>query len=174
MKVATMHDEKTSTPTPTAGKTNPIELSESEYLAREVAEAKSELENALAGLKSGVASSADLRAWVKRYPWAALGTAVVAGFAAGTAVAPARNESLQEKISRLATNGQVEATEPRAKPTAPEPATRSLIFDKLLTSLFDLAKFAIQSVILATLRPPTANQDPETASPDAWRTRVAK
>jgi hypothetical protein len=172
MKVATMHNDKQTAPASTSAPPPRSELSEADFLDREVAEAKSELQSAVAGLTSGLASSADLRAWVKRYPWAATGTAVAAGFAAGTAITSSPRQTLDEQLPRRTTNGQPDAAE--MSPCASTAAKRSVVSDKLMTSLFDLAKFALQSVIVATLRPPAPQQDGETAVADPWPTKMAK
>jgi hypothetical protein len=138
-----------------------------------VAEAKAALQNAVGDLRNGLASSADLRAWVRRYPWAAVGAAAVTGFAAATAITPAPGESLQEKLSKIGANGDLHAKESAPVSIKSAAGTNSVLSDKLLSSFVDLAKTAVQTVILATLRsePPTQQ---DVAGPDAWQTRMAK
>jgi hypothetical protein len=170
-----MHHDKQTAPAFASLPPPRSELSEAEFLEREVTEAKADLQNALSGLKSGLTSSADLRAWVKRYPWAALGTAAAAGFAAGTAVTPLPRRTLEKQLSECSTIGQADREAgATVSPRASAPAKRSVVSDKLITSLFDLAKFALQSVILATLRPPAPQQDGEAAAADPWRTKMAE
>ena len=41
----------------------------------------------------------DLRGWIDRHPWMAVGAASAAGFAAAAAVTPAPGQSLGEKLS---------------------------------------------------------------------------
>jgi hypothetical protein len=154
------------------------ELSEADYLAREVSDAKAALLNTIGELRNGMASSADLRAWARRYPWAAVGAASVAGFAAGTAVTPAPGQSLQEKLqenlSRFQTNGEPQPLEsPRPVREASATSTGA-VSDKLISSIFDLAKTVIQTVILAAVRPPTASPPHEAEESDPWQIRVAK
>jgi hypothetical protein len=102
----------------------------------------------------------------------------VAGFAAGTAVTPAPGQSLQEKLqenlSRFQTNGELQPQE-SPRPVRESSATASgAVSDKLISSIFDLAKTVIQTVILAAVRPPTASPPHETEESDPWQIRVAK
>jgi hypothetical protein len=148
-----MHNEKSTAPM-SADEPHPkSELSEADFLAREVENAKTALVNTLADLKNGLTTSADLRLWVKRYPWAALGAATVAGFAAGAAVTPAPGQSIREKLSRLGANGRRAPVEKPSDVADSVTATSKASFKSvLLDSLFDLAKTLIQTVILATVR----------------------
>jgi hypothetical protein len=119
----------------------------------------------MADLKIGLKSSADLRLWVKHYPWAALGAATVAGFAAAAAVTPAKGESIGEKLSQLkeAAKSSVSSDSAQANARAsqlqsPKPT--------LLNSLFDIAKVVIQSVILATAQNQGQNPPQNVAATD--------
>ena len=152
------------------------ELTEADYLAREVADAKAALVHALHGLKGGMASSTDMRKWVEHYPWAALGAAAAAGFAAAAAVTPAHGESLQEKASRLMPKHE----EPKpsdgdgATSRAAMPSRMSAISDRLINSLFDIAKILVQTLIVTTLRGPEPQESSPYAAPEQRMTRMAK
>jgi hypothetical protein len=177
MKVSTMHNGKSSAATSPSEPRYKVELSEVDYLAREVEDAKQALAHAAADLKRGVATSADLRLWVKHYPWTALGAATVAGFAAGTAVTPARGESVAEKLSRLKPDGRNAETQNETNASPAAPAKSSKVQETLMDSLFDVAKTLVQTVILATVRPPAASaaQDQNVASGAStppWQTRA--
>ncbi len=67
-----MHNEQSSVSTSPSESQRDSELSEADYLAREVADARAALTESLAGLKLGVTNSTDIRQWVKYYPWASL------------------------------------------------------------------------------------------------------
>jgi hypothetical protein len=177
MKVFTMHNEQSSAATSPSEPPYKVELSEADYLAREVEDAKQALSHALADLKNGISQSADLRRWVKHYPWAALGAATVAGFAAGAAVAPATGETVSEKLSRLKSNGHESSPAEAERPPEKPSAERSSVKTSLMDSLFDLAKTLIQTVLIATLRGQGgANAGAENttavAAADPWRARA--
>jgi hypothetical protein len=170
-----MHNDKSSAPTSAGALPDDGDLSEADYLAREAADAKAALVNSIADLRIGVLKSADLRAWVKHYPWAAIGTAAVTGFAAATAVTPARGQSLHDKLSTFHANGNSRAAEPATSPRESSATGGTAVKDKLVSSLFDLAKTAVQTILLATLRPPAPNTPPaEVAGTEPWQTRMAK
>jgi hypothetical protein len=172
-----MHNEQSSARTSPSEPRHRIELSEAEFLAREVQDAKAALAHAVADLKSGLTSSADLRLWVKHYPWAALGAATVAGFAAAATITPAPGESVSDKLSRLRSNGSNGTAEESANHPAERAKQRSTVKASLIDSLFDLAKTLIQTVFLATLQSRAAGhpQSESTTSPatgNPWPTRM--
>ena len=146
-----MRNEQSSGPTSRSEPRYKIELSEADYLAREVEDAKAALARTLAELKNGLSTSANLRLWVKHYPWAALGAASVAGFAAATAITPAAGESLSEKMSRLKSNVRESTPSDNGRP-AGEAEKSSRVKATLMDSIFDLAKTLVQTVLLATLQ----------------------
>ena len=172
-----MHNEPSSAATSPSEPHYNADLSEADYLAREVADAKAALGHALADLKSGLSTSADLRLWVKHYPWAALGAAAAAGFAAGAVVTPAPGESLTDKLSKLKPNGR----QTRAEEGAPSDRQKtSNVGSGLTGSLFDLAKTLVESLIIASVRAPAGSHTAATAaaaaepaaSPEPWQTRM--
>jgi hypothetical protein len=136
------------------------ECNESEYLAREIADAKAALIHAAADLKDGLSKSADLRPWIQHYPWIALGVATVAGFTAATAITPASapKDSIGDRLSHLQPNGYGSAHHP-ISPTPPSPPpVRAGVTSSLLGSLFDVAKVFVESLIIGALRTWTTNQ----------------
>jgi hypothetical protein len=172
MKAATMHNAQSSAPTSRSARRSEVNLSEADYLAREVADAKAALSHAIADLKTGLITSADLRRWVTHYPWAAVGAATVAGFAAGAAVTPAPGESIGEKLSKLRPPGQKnEPAQSTAAATGPYPMSPN-VKSTVITSLFDLAKLLAESLIIATFRAPAPSQESSAASADRLKTRA--
>jgi hypothetical protein len=125
---------------PTAGdQASDTSLSEAEYLARESAATKAALARTLEDLKKSVRTGADLRMWVRRHPWAALGAAAVAGFSAASVVT-AKPASKMDSTAH--TNGHADDNG-HEKPSSPLAAT-------IFASLFDLAKVALEASIAAT------------------------
>jgi hypothetical protein len=167
-----MHNERSSAPTSPNGPRREVELSEADYLAREVTEAKAALTHSLTDLKLGLANGADLRQWVKHYPWASLGAALAAGFSAAAVVTPAPGESVTDKLSRLRSDGQPSSNESSA-PQQIKSTNGQAVTDKLIGSLFDLAKVLVQSLIVAAFRPPASKQNPDAAPPESQTASMA-
>ena len=168
-----MHNEQSSVSTSPSESQRDSELSEADYLAREVADARAALTQSLAGLKLGVTNSADIRQWVKYYPWASLGAATAAGFAAAAAVTPAKGESINDKISRLRRNGQpISADDSATAPTQINSPRRASVSDQLISSVFDLAKVLVQTLIVATLQRPAAAENPAPAPAESRATSM--
>jgi hypothetical protein len=126
------------------------DLTESDFLQLEATRARDAIEETLRRLKGDLEHAADVRVWTRRYPWAALGVAAVAGFAAATAVVPARGQSLKEKF-----NG---AQQPREQEECPIKSHRTGpgVGMMLLGSLFDLAKVAVAKSVAAAAEPAPA------------------
>jgi hypothetical protein len=136
-------------------------MSETEYLAREVAEAKTALKRSVADLKSNAKSSLDLSAWARAYPWPAIGAAAATGFALAAMFASrgkAPNLPTNE-VSDAAGSPATTATEGQAKP---EP--RRSMFASLSPAIFDLAKLIIETVVMSAIRSAQAPPKPEERS----------
>jgi hypothetical protein len=170
-----MHNEQSSAQTSHDEPQHNIELSEADYLAREVVDARSALLHALADLKSSAASSTDMRKWVQHYPWAAVGAAVAAGFAAAAAVTPAPGESISDKLARSRPAGH-DCSSDHPAGTRPKEEARDIpnIVDKLLSSLFDMAKILVQTLIVSAFQCSSTSETPATDSEELRVTRVAK
>jgi len=170
-----MHNEQSSAPTSPSERQLDVELSEADYLAREVTDAKAALSHSLAQLKIGVANTADLRQWVKHYPWASLGAAVATGFAAAAAVTPAQGESITDKLSRLVPESQSTKSDgcPRAEPQNNSPK-RAVVADNLINSLFELAKVLVQTLIVTAFQQPRVDESPDRRQPEPRATSMAK
>jgi hypothetical protein len=175
MKTDILHNEQSSEPTSRSRRQPEVDLSEADYLAREVTDAKAALSHSLAELKLGLTESADLRQWVKYYPWASLGAAAAAGFAAAAAVTPAQGESLKDKLARLKPAVQPNSEEDsKSAPPQTHSAKRASVTDNLINSVFDLAKVLIQTLIVATFQRPVAAEDREPIPAESHATRMAK
>jgi hypothetical protein len=105
-----------------------------------------------------LANSADLREWVKYYPWASIGAAAAAGFAAAAAVTPAQGESVKEKLARLKPEMHSSSDEQPADAAQSKAARHSSVTDNLINSVFDLAKVLVQTLIVATFQRPTPTE----------------
>jgi hypothetical protein len=142
---------------------SPSAKSSDEYLANQISDARLALESTLDDLTLDLAHAADLRRWVRRYPWAALGTALAAGFTlAYVATKPKRQDhEVSDAGDDAADNEVIEAA--AIRPTkksrsAKEPATgwRTM----LLTALFDILRLAVTQIISASVRQAAAHAPP--------------
>jgi hypothetical protein len=129
------------------------DLTESDFLQLEGTRAREAIDETLRRLKDDLERAADVRLWTRRYPWAALGAAAVAGFAAATAVVPVRGQSLKEKLTG---NGSDPNEQGPQQTEAKQAAVGSGVGVMLLTSLFDLAKIAVAKSVAAAAQPPPA------------------
>jgi hypothetical protein len=175
MKIATMHNEQSSAPTSRSERQLDVELSEADYLTREVTDAKAALSKSLDQLRIGLANSADLRQWVKHYPLASIGAAAATGFAAAAAVTPAQGESITDKLSRLVSERGPDTIDDSSRAAARQnPPKRATVMDNLITSLFDLAKVLVQTLIVATFQQPKIEESPGPLRPESRATSLAK
>src|SRR5881275_1989199 len=81
------------------------DLSEADFLADQQVKAKAAMDTAFADMKkaiaSGFSSNAQLSEWMGAYPWVSLGLGAAAGFLAGSALTPARDETFKERLESL-------------------------------------------------------------------------
>lgn len=133
------------------------DLPETEFLAREVADAKAALVGAMTGVRAGALESLDLRAWARQYPWAALGAAAVTGFAAATIMAKKPTEAgCQEDAPQIASS----AAPPQAAGVYPSGASSGLKA-MIIGVLFGMAKLVIENLLVTALRGPTPPTKPD-------------
>jgi hypothetical protein len=76
-------------------------LTESQYLARQQQDAKAAISRTAKELQQELLRSADPRAWMLTHPWATLGAAVVAGFAAASVATPTKEEQALSRLAKL-------------------------------------------------------------------------
>src|SRR5438105_10740862 len=95
--------DATSNKPPAPKKKN--EQSEADFLADQQAKAKAAMDTAFGDMKKAIAggfsSNAHLAEWMGAYPWVSLGVGAAAGFLAGSALTPARDETFKERLESL-------------------------------------------------------------------------
>ncbi len=153
--------------------------SSDDYLANQISDARLALESTLDDLTLDVARAADVRRWVRRYPWAALGTALVAGFT----LAHVMTKSKRRDETPAATDTSqgppdehvVEAA--AAKPTRKSPPTQEPTGGwrtVMINALFEILRLAVTQFVSVSVRQaashsspprPTANRDGSAAAP---------
>jgi hypothetical protein len=169
-----MHNGNLAKPRPADKRIETSRLSEAEFLAQEIAEAKAALSRAVTELKLDAASAGDLRKWTQRYPWAAVGTAAVVGFAAAAAVTPAPGETFFDHLSQQKPKSRPYATNSGVAEDKLAPPKQSAFSEKVIDGMFELAKVFIQSLFVAMARPATPGDQPCDDAQDVRPIRVAK
>src|SRR3954471_18982522 len=91
----------TSSDTTSPAKKRAERQSESEFLAAQSADAKQAVLDSIDELKDSLAQAADYKVWTRQHPWAAVGIAAVAGFAAATVITPRPEQTMEEKLASL-------------------------------------------------------------------------
>src|SRR5437660_471740 len=75
------------------------------FLADQQAKAKAAMDTAFADMKHALSSAfkdnAHPTEWMGAYPWVSLGLGAAAGFLAGSALTPARDETFKERLNSL-------------------------------------------------------------------------
>jgi hypothetical protein len=132
------------------------DVSGDDYLANQISDARLALESTLDDLTLDVARAADLRRWVRRYPWAALGTALVAGFTLAHVVTKSKRR--EEPAEAPDTDGErpeqgideAAADKPEKKQPRQEPAGGWRT--TMLNALFDILRLIVTQFISASVR----------------------
>jgi hypothetical protein len=128
-------------------------LSEQELLAQAAREARIAMTCAWEDAKAGLGEAADLRLWTQQHPWVTLGVAAAAGFTAATGLVPSARA---QSSAAEGTNGTAPAKAEKAEAAASAEPPSSLA-----AMLFDLAKVAVQTTLMAAIRGnPPGWQDP--------------
>jgi hypothetical protein len=124
-------------------------LPEREASVHEAAAAKAAIRRVVTDTRHSLGTAVDVRLWTKKSPWIAVGAAAAAGLAAAV------------WLRRGGTRSQAscDAAPAVAKPQPPEPAKRG-IGASIASSLFDLAKFGLETAIMGGIHEATAKRPP--------------
>lgn len=125
------------------------EPAEHETCSQEAAAVKAAIRRSIRETRASLGTAVDIRLWTKKSPWIALGLAASAGVGAALFVRRAGHSA--------STNGKgsPDVAIPAAATNPPEPA-RGGIGATLASSLFDLAKFGLETAIAAGIREASA------------------
>lgn len=161
--------EPTSNSGRKSARKTPSAPSTEDYLGSQIHDARLALESSLDDLKLDLSRAADLRRWVRRYPWAALGTALAAGFTLSYVVTKSKQRSKDSPTSDTSPPEEFTGFTAAAAPTrksspAQEPpgAWRGMI----LSALFDIVRLVVTQIVSATIRQATVPTAPASAAPD--------
>lgn len=119
---------------------------ESDTLSSEAAMTKAAIRRVLDETRGSLGSAVDVRLWTKKSPWIALGIAATAGMAFAVAVRRASNHA--------AANGDASPTptSPPPPPSASAAPAGGGIGAAIASSLFDLAKFGVETAIMSRIK----------------------
>jgi hypothetical protein len=134
------------------------DLSEADFLAEQQAKAKAAMDTAFADMKkaiaSGFSSNAHMTEWMGAYPWVSLGLGAAAGFLAGSALTPARDETLKERLNSLIEEVKRKEVKEEKAAKGTERAARAAVeaqkpsfMAQLGSGVFDIVKTALVSTL---------------------------
>ena len=130
---------------------NYSKLTEAEFLEHEADLAKTAISNALAELKGNLAKAGDLKLWAHHYPWVTLGVAAATGFTLATVAAKGGEDPAQAENEEASRQRMVrEAAKAPYNSTAT--GTKPKLGDSLLSSLFSLARTALEASLVSSIR----------------------
>lgn len=138
----------------------PSNLSEAEFLAQQAEQARQAMSRTLQDLANALKEGTDPRAWTQQYPLASLGVAAALGFVVASAVTPASDQTLQERLRSLVPQAP---PAPAAPPAQAPGAPKSSPLWSIAGPLLDAFKTALVSTVSAAVSAKV--QQPQGASP---------
>lgn len=143
----------------------PHELTEAQYLDRQAQQAKDAMGQVIDQIKVLAKDASNPRPYVEQYPWISMGASAVLGFLAGSAITPARGQTLGDRLSNLMPAGR-EGAKPKSSMryiTTPLIRMARTAFISALTGI-TAAKVADKAQTPA--HPPHAHAGPPVAEDD--------
>jgi ElaB/YqjD/DUF883 family membrane-anchored ribosome-binding protein len=131
----------------------PQKRSERGYLADQAADARLAMVHTLQDMKQTVIQVADVRSCTKRHPWLVIGSAVAAGFVAGTALTP----SARTNIKHTGSNSEA-LLQPGGEGQGTPQSNKSVLFSIVGTVLASILQTVVQGSIAAAVAKPRAHQ----------------
>ncbi len=117
-------------------------------------------------LSSGFKDNAHITEWMGAYPWVSLGAGAIAGFLAGSAFTPARDETFQERLHSLIEEIKTREVPDKQKEKGTEKAARAAVeaqqpsvMDRISAGLFDILKTALVSTLSGAVAGKVAEDD---------------
>jgi len=102
----------------------------------------------------GFSSNAHLSEWMGAYPWVSLGLGAAAGFLAGSALTPARDETFKERLESLIEEVKRKEVKEEKAEKGTEKAARAAVeaqkpsfMEHVSSGLFDIVKTALISTL---------------------------
>jgi ElaB/YqjD/DUF883 family membrane-anchored ribosome-binding protein len=138
------------------------ELSEADFLANQQAKARAAMDTAIGDMKRALSGAfkdnAHLTEWMGAYPWVSLGLGAAAGFLAGSALTPSREETFKERLRSLMEEVKPKEEKEKAREKGAEKAARAAVeaqkpsfMGQLGQGLFDVVKTALITTLSAAV-----------------------
>ena len=126
--------------------TNPktVAQQENEFLQQQADEAKAAIGNAIAQAKTSLAEGMDPKAWTRKYPLIAVGSALAAGFVAA-AITVTSKEPRQE---------------PASPPPPPPPPPRQSFWWSLIKEAVEMVRPVLTAALVAAVKAPPSSREP--------------
>jgi len=117
-------------------------------------------------LSSAFKDNAHLTEWMGAYPWVSLGLGAAAGFLAGSALTPARDETFKERLNSLMEEVSRKEQKEEKKEKATEKAARAAVeaqkpsfMGQLGQGLFDVVKTALITTLSSAVTAKVVEDD---------------
>lgn len=136
-----------------------------DYLTQQASEASAAISAAFGALADDLKKGVDPQAWAKRYPWAAVGAAAVAGFFAASAAVPSKEQQALKKLERI--ERALRPSYPEGEPYPQAVAAREgqakaqdkSFASKIMSEIFSALKPALSSALAAGISAKAASGD---------------
>jgi hypothetical protein len=155
-----MSEHKNTTMTDTFTDPKTIAEQEDQYLQQQADEAKAAIGNALSEAKSALAAGMDPKAWTRKYPLIAVGSALVAGFAAAAVTISSKEEQELTRLRKIH-----EAMHPEPAP-AGSAGVKSGFWSSVIREAVEMIRPVLTTALLASFKAPPSSQQPSSASSD--------
>jgi hypothetical protein len=142
--------------------TDPLTASEqeNEFLQEQADEAKAAIGNALSEAKSALATGMDPKAWTRKYPLIAVGSALVAGFAAAAVTISSKEERELAHLRKVH-----EAMHPEPAPAA-SAGVKPGFWSSVIREAVEMIRPVLTTALLASFKGPPSNQQPSSPPSD--------
>jgi ElaB/YqjD/DUF883 family membrane-anchored ribosome-binding protein len=146
------------------------EPSEADFLANQQAKAKAAMDTAIADMKRALSGAfkdnAHLTEWMGAYPWVSMGLGAAAGFLAGSALTPSREETFKERLRSLMDEVKPKEDKEKASEKGTEKAARAAVdaqkpsfMSQLGQGLFDVLKTALITTLSSAVTAQAVQDD---------------
>jgi hypothetical protein len=155
-----MSDHKNTTMTETFSDPQTVAEEENQYLQQQADEAKAAIGNALSEAKSALAAGMDPKAWTRKYPLIAVGSALVAGFAAAAVTISSKEE---QELAHLRKVHEAMHPEPTAAASA---GAKPGFWSSVIREAVEMIRPVLTTALLASFKAPPSNQQPPSPPSD--------
>ena len=143
-------------------------MGESDYLAKQAAEAREAISRVVADLKHDLGQGVDPRAWIQVAPWTTLAGAAVAGFVAAAAMISSKEQQALKRLAQiekaLNSNGhhRQPASSDNGDPAQAVESGRGSFLSGLAGQVLRAVQPVLMSAITAGVTAKTVEKDPPT------------